>query len=96
MIACVGVIVPAHNEQGLLPACLASLRRAAHALCTPVHLVVVADACRDRTVQVAQRSGAAVVTIAAQDSSGSFEAGVSDLDRVADWVAEHVPLDGSC
>lgn len=44
------------------------------------------------------RSGqsGAVVTIAAQDSSGSFEAGVSDLDRVADWVASHVPLDGSC
>jgi hypothetical protein len=44
------------------------------------------------------RSGqrGAVVTIAAQDSSGSFEAGVSDLDRVADWVAENVPLDGSC
>ena len=40
--------------------------------------------------------GGAVVTIAAQDSSGSFEAGVSDLDRVADWVAENVPLDGSC
>jgi hypothetical protein len=40
--------------------------------------------------------GGAVVTIAAQDSSGSFEAGVSDLDRVADWVAMHVPLDGSC
>lgn len=40
--------------------------------------------------------GGVVVTIAAQDSSGSFEAGVSDLDRVADWVAMHVPLDGSC
>jgi hypothetical protein len=40
--------------------------------------------------------GGAVVTIAAQDSSGSFDAGVSDLDRVADWVAENVPLDGSC
>jgi hypothetical protein len=40
--------------------------------------------------------GGAVVTIAAQDSSGSFEAGVSDLDQVADWVAMHVPFDGSC
>jgi hypothetical protein len=40
--------------------------------------------------------GGAVVTIAAQDASGSFEAGVSDLDRVADWVAENVPLDGAC
>ncbi|MDX6625249.1 MAG: hypothetical protein QOE56_238 [Solirubrobacterales bacterium] len=39
----------------------------------------------------------AVVTIAAQDSSGSFEAGVADLNRVADWVAENVPLgSGSC
>ena len=44
------------------------------------------------------RSGdkGAVVTIAAQDSSGSFEAGIADLDRVADWVAENVPLEGTC
>jgi hypothetical protein len=40
--------------------------------------------------------GGATVTIAAQDESGSFEAGVSDLDMVADWVAENVPLNGSC
>lgn len=40
--------------------------------------------------------GGAVVTIAAQDASGSFEAGVADLDRVADWVAENVPLSGTC
>lgn len=40
------------------------------------------------------RSGSrgAVVTIAAQDSSGSFAAGVADLNRVADWVAENVAL----
>jgi hypothetical protein len=38
----------------------------------------------------------AVATIAAQDSSGSFEAGVADLDQIADWVAANVPLDGSC
>jgi hypothetical protein len=40
--------------------------------------------------------GGAVVTIAAQDSSGSFDAGVEDLDRLADWVAKNVPLSGSC
>ena len=58
VIRSVGVIVPAHNEQDLLPACLASLRRAARALRgMPVHLVVVADACRDRTGQVARRGG---------------------------------------
>jgi hypothetical protein len=36
------------------------------------------------------------VTIAAQDASGSFEAGVADLNRVADWVAQSVPLAGTC
>jgi hypothetical protein len=40
--------------------------------------------------------GGAVITIAAQDVSGSFESGVADLDRVADWVAENIPLSGSC
>jgi hypothetical protein len=40
--------------------------------------------------------GQLVITIAAQDSGGSFEAGVSDLNRVADWAAENLPLDGSC
>ena len=81
MIGAVGVIVPAHNEQGLLPSCLASLRRAAHALRTPVHLVVVADTCRDRTVQVAQRSGAAVVTIAARSAGAARAAGVREVLR---------------
>ncbi len=38
-----------------------------------------------------------VVTIAAQDDSGSFEAGVQDLDAVADWVRDNVNLDaGRC
>ncbi|MBA3864977.1 MAG: hypothetical protein H0X42_01305 [Solirubrobacterales bacterium] len=39
----------------------------------------------------------AVVTIAAQDDSGSFDAGVQDLDAVAAWVKENVSLTaGSC
>ena len=45
------------------------------------------------------RSGdsGAVVTIAAQDDSGSFEAGVQDLNAVAAWVRDNVSLNaGSC
>jgi hypothetical protein len=39
----------------------------------------------------------AVVTIMVQDSSGSFEAGVSDLNQIAVWLREHVSLNtGSC
>lgn len=40
-------------------------------------------------------SSGAVVTIAAQDSSGSFEAGVADLNAVADWVRENVRIDSA-
>lgn len=50
MITAIGVVVPAHDEQALLPACLAALRIAArhpalHGI--PVHLVPVLDACAD-------------------------------------------------
>jgi glycosyltransferase involved in cell wall biosynthesis len=83
MIASVGVIVPAHNEERLLPSCLASLRRAALAVRTLVHLVVVADACRDGTVQTAQRSGAAVVTIVARSAGAARAAGVREVLRRA-------------
>jgi glycosyltransferase involved in cell wall biosynthesis len=84
VIRLVGVVVPAHNEQDLLPACLASLRRAARALHgTQAHLVVVADACRDRTLQVARRGGAAVVTIGARSVGAARAAGVREVLRHA-------------
>jgi glycosyltransferase involved in cell wall biosynthesis len=95
MIRSVGVIVPAHNEQDLLPSCVASLCRSARALHgTPVHLVVVADACRDQTAQVAQRAGAVVVTVAARSAGAARAAGVrevlrrtSHLDTADVWLA---------
>ena len=95
MIQAVGVIVPAHNEQQLLPSCLASLRRAMRALGgTPVHLIVVADACRDRTAHVARRGGASVVTIGARSVGAARAAGVravlrrtGHLDPADVWLA---------
>lgn len=39
----------------------------------------------------------AVVTIMVEDSSGSFEAGVSDLNQIAAWLREHISLNtGFC
>jgi hypothetical protein len=40
----------------------------------------------------------AVVTMMVQDASGSFEAGVSDIDQVARWLEEHLGTltAGSC
>jgi glycosyltransferase involved in cell wall biosynthesis len=46
--------VPAHNEEELLPGCLAALRCAAAVVDVPVHLLVVLDACTDRTAEVAE------------------------------------------
>ena len=84
MIRAVGVIVPAHNEQDLLPGCLAAVRRAARVLRgTPVHVVVVADACRDRTMQAARRGGAAVVTISAGSVGAARAAGAREVLRRA-------------
>ena len=82
MIRSLGVVVPAHNEQDLLPSCLASLRRAARAARgTPVHLVVVADASRDRTDRVARRGGATVVTTDARSVGAARAAGVREVLR---------------
>ena len=96
VIRSIGVIVPAHNEQDLLPSCLASLRRAARAVRgVPVHLVVVADACRDETAQVARRGGASVVGIGASSAGQARAAGARAILRrtrhldPADLLASH-------
>ncbi|MBA3732515.1 MAG: glycosyltransferase [Gammaproteobacteria bacterium] len=52
----IGVVVPAHNEQDLLGSCLDSLVRAANhpdLLGEAVHIVVVLDACVDRSADIA-------------------------------------------
>jgi hypothetical protein len=46
-----------------------------------VHLVVVADACRDRTVQVARRGGATVVSINAGSAGAARAAGAREVLR---------------
>jgi glycosyltransferase involved in cell wall biosynthesis len=94
VIKSIGVVVPAHDEEKLLPSCLASLRRAARSVGLPVYLVVVADACRDQTPQVARRGGAAVVTIDAGNVGAARAEGVREvlrrtgrLDPAEIWLA---------
>lgn len=82
MIRAVGVIIPAHNEEDVLPDCLASLDRAVRAVRgVPVHVVVVADACRDRTAWLARGGGAAVVTIGARSVGAARAVGVREVLR---------------
>jgi glycosyltransferase involved in cell wall biosynthesis len=95
VIRSVGVIIPAHNEQDLLPTCLASVRRAAQALRgLPMHVVVVADACEDRTAEAGRRGGASVVTISARSAGAARAAGAAEvlcrtrhLDPASVWLA---------
>jgi glycosyltransferase involved in cell wall biosynthesis len=59
-----GIVVPARNEEELLPGCLAALRTAVAApgrSGTPVRVVVVADGCTDDTVALARAGGAVVL-----------------------------------
>ena len=63
MLTRVAVVVPAHDEEDLLPGCLTAIRHAATAAGVPVEVIVVADACRDGTVAVARRFHARVVPV---------------------------------
>jgi glycosyltransferase involved in cell wall biosynthesis len=83
VIEAVSVVVPAHNEEDLLPACLAALHRAAARLRgITVATIVVADACTDRTVPRALASGARVVAITARMVGAARAAGMDEALRL--------------
>ncbi|MBO0819901.1 MAG: glycosyltransferase [Nocardiopsaceae bacterium] len=85
MIRSVGVIIPAHDEQDLLPSCLASMHLAIGGIRRsrglPVRLVVVADACQDRTAEVARQAGAVVVSVDARCVGAARAAGAREVLR---------------
>jgi glycosyltransferase involved in cell wall biosynthesis len=94
VIEAAAVIVPAHNEETLLPGCLRALRRAASSVAAPVRLLVVADACTDQTAAVAAAAGADVIRIGARNVGAARAAGFSaalrlmpGLDLAATWLA---------
>lgn len=94
MIRAAGVVIPAHDEEDLLPSCLVAVRRAARRLTVPVYTVVVADACTDRTAQRARDLGAAVVETGARNVGAARAAGMGralqlagDLDPGEVWLA---------
>ena len=87
-------MVPAHDEEALLPACLAALRQAAGAVSILVHVLVVADTCSDRTADIARASGAHVISICARNVGAARAAGMTELlrltagcDPAATWLA---------
>jgi glycosyltransferase involved in cell wall biosynthesis len=82
MIEAAGVVIPAHDEEDLLPSCLAAVRQATRMVQpTAVHLIVVADACTDRTAERARQSGAVVLEIPARCVGAARRAGMREVLR---------------
>lgn len=108
-VLAVGVVVPANDEEELLPSALDHVLRAIHRLAEvggpPVDLVVVADACSDATPEVARAGGVRVVETTRRAVGAARAAGVSDVlgrlpgvDPARIWLAttdadSRVPLD---
>ncbi|BEP15210.1 glycosyltransferase family 2 protein [Acidothermaceae bacterium B102] len=84
MIEAIGVVVPARNEEALLPACLASLQTAAS---HPglggvrVRLLVVLDGCTDGSADVASAAGVRILVVDAGNVGIARAAGVSEILR---------------
>jgi glycosyltransferase involved in cell wall biosynthesis len=84
VITHVGVAVPAHNEEDLLPGCLAAVQRAIGQVPDiGVQLIVVADACTDRTARLARRAGVSVLELQARNVGAARDAGVREIIRRA-------------
>ena len=82
MLSRIAVVVPAHDERELLPACLAALRRSAGRIAPiPVEIIVVADACTDDTAETARAAGAHVEVIGARNVGRARRAGMAHALR---------------
>ncbi|MCM2422757.1 glycosyltransferase [Streptomyces sp. RKAG293] len=79
-VTAIGVVVPAHNEQVLLPRALNALEVARrHPALAGVRIVTVvaADSCRDDTAALARRAGAEVVELSGRSPGAARAAGVA-------------------
>ena len=76
----ISVVIPAHNEEDYIPACLEAVKRAASVLPDAgpdgVETVVVANRCTDRTAEIAAGFGAKVVENDARSIAQVRNAGV--------------------
>jgi len=87
----IAVIIPAHDEERHLPACLRSVARAAE--CAElagesVRVIVVLDACTDGSARVAARHGAQAVRLQARNVGKARAAGAAlALEQGARWLS---------
>ena len=98
MIRAVGVIVPVHDEADLLPACLAALAGAVAELPPAIErrVIVVLDACSDRSAEIAREADVETVVCDARNVGRARALGAArvlerfeqrGLARDAIWLA---------
>lgn len=93
MIRTFGVVVPAHNEQELLPTCLEALKIAANqGGVAAVRIVVVADDCSDATADVARAEGCEVIEVRRRNAGAARSMGLELLVKSAEVDLEHLWL----
>lgn len=87
----IGIVVPAHNEEACIRACLRALSEAARhpeLANEPVEIVVVLDACTDATCVLANASAAMTLSIRARNVGMARAVGAQALlVRGARWLA---------
>lgn len=87
----IAVIVPAHNEEDHIAACLASVGMATH--CPDLHgeqtvVIVVLDDCNDDTLGTARRMGATTISLASRNVGAARALGAQlALASGARWLA---------
>lgn len=87
----IGIVVPAHDEEHVIAACLASIERAAAFARRRGHRVVVVvacDACTDDTRRIVRQRGHVAVVIDARNVGTARAAGAAEaIARGAEWLA---------
>ena len=72
------VLIPAHNEELLLPSTIAALLAQSH---PPARVIVVADNCTDSTTRIALEAGVEVF-----EPVGNFGKKAGALNQVLEWI----------
>lgn len=87
----IGIVIPAHNEEQCLQACLLSVRQSMQHLARqglPARLLVVLDACSDGSARIARAHADQLLEIEARNVGQARRAGAEHLlAQGAQWLA---------
>jgi glycosyltransferase involved in cell wall biosynthesis len=87
----IGIVIPAHNEEACIAACLVAARKAASHPCLlgrRVHLLVVLDSCSDATAEIVAAMGVKALAIEARSVGMARAAGAAEmLEHGCTWLA---------